>query len=388
MSPSEPTTETSAAAGPSTKPSPPTSIQLKEDSWSSFGHFLIAKVFANNDHDQLGHEGSTTLFHPENGEIDLDAKALLPDADVTYERYASSGPTENPYIAGIFKVRVPSHDLEPEATVVYAAQIDPATITIRKKAEVGRYGDGQSAPSIGALVGTPGDVVAWSADGTASAYDFATTKLAWSRPGNLTNSTFGSGGAVLDIESTAKAGGVDCPHTAIVDVVTGSDIFDADTFAMKVDEHYCGRLKDTVFPTVGLVALLYNPENKAGTNYYRPAAGYDFVHRQNLVVGPSTDYADERSTLVGVKPEEGENAFEVRDSLTGNLVYAMAREKADALNFRVVNLFDKQLFVETTDEKLVVDATNGQTVSKDWGAIPTAVADSWVLYSDGKFVRQ
>lgn len=82
------------------------------------------------------------------------------------------------------------------------------------------------------------------------------------------------------------------------------------------------------------------------------------------------------------------NAFEVRDSLTGDLVYAMPRDKAAALNFRVRSLFNKQLFVETTDEKLVVDATNGSTISRGWQSMPVAVADSWVLYSDGKFVKQ
>ncbi|OKH84598.1 hypothetical protein EB75_03515 [Mycobacterium sp. ST-F2] len=378
---------TTTASAP---PAAPTSLQLKADSWLSYGHFLIESRFGQNDYDGRGHEGTVTLFHPAYGEIDLDAKNLLPGDDVTYQRYASSGPVDNPYIAGIFEVRVPSHDLEPEATVVYLAQIDPKTKKISKKAEVGRYGDGQQAPSIGLLAGTTGDVVAWGTGDTATGYDFAASKQAWSRPGRLDNATFGTGGAVLDIPSTTRAGGVGCPHQAIIDLATGADIFDADTFAMKTNDKYCGSLRQTVFSAVGLVALIYNPENKAGAEYYHPAAAYDFVHRRNLVIGPSTEFADERSPLVGVVPEsrDSANAFEVRDSLTGDLVYAMPRDKAAALNFRVRSLFNKQLFVETTDEKLVVDATNGSTISRGWQSMPVAVADSWVLYSDGKFVKQ
>ena len=43
---------------------------------------------------------------------------------------------------------------------------------------------------------------------TATGYDFAASKQAWSRPGRLDNATFGTGGAVLDIPSTTRAGGV------------------------------------------------------------------------------------------------------------------------------------------------------------------------------------
>ena len=383
----ESSTATTTAPSPA-EPAAPTVFRFEEDQWSPFGHFLIAKVFAQNDDDHRGHGGPVTLFHPEHGEFELDAEELLPGQEVTAQRFASSGTVEHPYVAGIFQVRVPAHDLEPEATVVYLAQIDPATRTIRKKAEVARYGDGQQVPPIDALVGTPGDVVAWNSDSTVSGYDFAADTTAWTRPGYLANATFDSGGGLLRLAAAGKVSGLGCPHEAIVDLATGEDIFDANTLDMKTEENYCGTLRHIVWPSTGTIALLFNPVNKGGAMFYRPAAAYDFVHRQPLVIGPGTSIDDPRSTLIGVDPVEGDNGYEIRDAVTGDLVYAVPRKRADALNLEVVALLDKKLYVKTTDEKLLLDATNGETISRGWQSYPVAVSDSWGLYSDGRFVKE
>jgi hypothetical protein len=55
---------------------------------------------------------------------------------------------------------------------------------------------------------------------------------------------------------------------------------------------------------------------------------------------------------------------------------------------RIVHrLFDKKLWVETTDEKLIVDATTGATLQRGWTSYPTYVVDDWVLYSDSHAER-
>ena len=68
-------------------------------------------------------------------------------------------------------------------------------------------------------------------------------------------------------------------HQAIIDLATGADIFDADTFAMKTNDKYCGSLRQTVFSAVGLVALIR------------------YLRRRNLAIKDAPLSADEQAEL-------------------------------------------------------------------------------------------
>jgi hypothetical protein len=360
---------------------------LENDRWLSFGHFLIANS-ADNEHDALGHQGSVNLFHPKYGTIIIDAAKLMPGENVVFERYASSGTADAPTIAGIIETKTPSHDLQPAGTTVYAVQIDPSTQSIRNEAEVGRYVEGDYHPAPDGLVGSKGSVVAYSSDPqTVVGFDVSTKKQVWSRPGEMIRGVFDAGGAIIQTAG-AQLKGIGCHHDAVVDAATGQDVFVADGFDLQPDKNKsCAELSETVFPTAGIIGISADPSNGAGATNYQSADAYDFVHKQHLNLDPSTKMADEHSNLVVVSPNGQEYAIDVRDSVSGKTLYSIDEQKGEALQLHIVSFFNKQLWVKTTDEHLVVDAATGQTVSRGWTTYPEQVADDWVLYSDGKFTR-
>jgi hypothetical protein len=358
---------------------------LENDRWLSFGHFLIVNS-ADNDNDPLGHQGSVKLFHPKYGTIIIDATKLMPGENVIFERYVSSGTVDAPTIAGIIETKTPSHDLQPAGTNVYAVQIDPANQSIRHKAELGRYVEGDYHPPPDVLVGSQGSVVAYNTDPqTIVGLDVSTTKQVWSRPGQLTRAVYDAGGAIIQTIGT-QLGGIGCHHDAVVDVATGEDIFVADGNDLQPDKNKkCAELSETAFSTAGIIGISANPSGRAEIANYQPAGAYDFVHKQHLNLDPSTKMADERSNLVVVSPNGQNFAIDVRDSVSGKTLYSINEQKGEALQLRIVAFFNKQLWVKTTDEHLVVDAATGQTASRGWTTYPAQVADDWVLYSDGKF---
>jgi hypothetical protein len=340
----------------------------------------------DNRHDPLGYQGSAKLFHPKFGTIVIDATKLMPGENIIFERYVSSGTVDAPTIAGIIETKTPSRDLQPAGTNVYVVQIDPSTQSIRHKAEIGRYleGDYHAPPDV--LVGSKGDVVAFSSDPqTVVGLDVATTKKVWTRPGQMIRAVYNVGGAIIQTIG-AQLAGIGCHRDAVVDVATGQDVFVADGFDLQPDKSkHCAELSETVFPAAGIIGISADPSNRAGGMNYQSADAYDFVHKQHLNLDPSTKMADERSNLVVVRPNGQDHAIDVRDSVSGKSLYSIDEQKGEALQLHIVSFFNKQLWVKTTDEHLVVDAATGQTVSRGWTAYPQQVADDWVLYSDGKF---
>lgn len=162
---------------PPSAPPPPAPMQLDKNTWNSFGHFLLGQggVLMTGDfslgYSPLSSDHVSTgvkLLHPKYGQMDISndvlaPKATFPTGKVTGVLVASSGSVDAPYLAGIVTVTEPSHDLEPASTVEYAVKIDPVTKAVVKKAEVGRHPDGTPYQAIDRLVGSPGDVIAWSA---------------------------------------------------------------------------------------------------------------------------------------------------------------------------------------------------------------------------------
>lgn len=312
----------------------------------------------------------------------------MPGENVISERYVSSGTVDAPTIAGVIETKTPSHDLQPAGTTTYVVQLDPATQSIQHKAEIGRYmeGDYHAPPHV--LVGSKGSVVAYNSDPqTAVGFDVSTKKQVWNRPGQMVRAVYNAGGAIIQTVG-AQLAGVGCHRDAVVDVVTGQDVFVADGYDLQPDKNKkCAELSETVFPTAGIIGISADPSNRAGGANYQSADAYDFVHKQHLNLDPSTKMADERSNLVVVRPNGQNFALDVRDSGSGKSLYSIDEQKGEALQLHIVSFFDKQLWVKTTDEHLVVDAATGETASRGWTTYPQQVADDWVLYSDGKFTR-
>lgn len=170
---------------------------------------------------------------------------------------------------------------------------------------------------------------------------------------------------------------------SIVDVSSGADVFVADGRALAGPRDNCADLTDMTFPSAGVIGV--SMSNRDGR---KPVDAYDFANHRKVQVPPETKWADPRSSLIGVNTGGKDYAYETHDSVTGGTLFAVSVEKGEALNFMVKQLFNKQLFVETTDEKLVVDASTGATLSRGWTAYPVEMADDWVLDSDGKFAKQ
>jgi hypothetical protein len=360
---------------------------LEKDRWLSFGHFLIVNS-VDHEQDPLGRQGSIKLFHPKYGSFILDATKLMPGENVIFERYASSGTAEAPTIAGIIEIKIPSHDLQPAGTIIYAVQIDPSTQSIRQKAEVGQYVEADYHPPPDILVGSTGSVVAYNTDPqTVVGFDVSTKKQLWSRPGVMIKAVYNAGGAIIQTTS-GPPGATGCHRDAVVDIATGKDVFVADGRDLQPDKNKnCAELSETVFASAGIIGISASPGNHAGAANSQSAGAYDFVRKQHLNLDPATKMADQRSNLVVVSPNGQKYAIDVRDSVSGKIVNSIDEQNGEALQLGVVAFFNKQLWVKTTDEQLVVDAATGQTVSRGWTTYPQQVADDWVLYSDGKFTH-
>jgi hypothetical protein len=341
----------------------------------------------DHDHDPLGHQGSAKLFHPKYGTFIIDATKLMPGENVIFERYVSSGTADAPTIAGIVVIKTPSHDLQPAGTIFYAVQVDPSTQSIRQKAEVGHYveADYHAPPDV--LVGSNDSVVAYNTDPqTIVGFDVSTMKQVWSRPGVMIKAIYDAGGAIIQTTSGPPATG--CHRDAVVDVSTGQDVFVADGHDLQPGkDKNCAELSETVFATAGIIGISAGSSDHAGLMNSQSAGAYDFVHKQHLNLDPSTKMADQCSNLVVVSPDGQKYAIDVRDSVSGKTLYSIDEQKGEALQLGVVAFYNRQLWVKTTDEQLVVDAATGQTVSRGWTTYPQQIADDWVLYSDGKFAR-
>jgi hypothetical protein len=353
----------------------------------SFGHFLIVNG-TDHERDPLGHQGSVKLFHPKYGSFIIDATKLMPGENVIFERYVSSGTADAPIIAGIIVTKTPSHDLQPAGTTFYAVQIDPSNQSIREKAQIGQYMEADYHAPPDTLVGSSGSIVAYNTDPqTIVGFDVSTKKQVWDRHGVIIKAIYDAGGAIIQTTSP-QPGGIGCHRDAVVDVVTGQDIFVADGSDLQPDKNKkCAELSETVFPTAGIIGVSTDPSNRPGGTNYQAAGAYDFVHKQHLNLDPATKMADQRSNLVVVSPNGQKYAIDVRDSVSGKTLYSIDDRKGDALQLQIVSFFNKQLWVKTTDEHLVVNAETGQTASRGWTTYPQQVADDWVLYSDGKFTR-
>jgi hypothetical protein len=360
---------------------------LEKDRWLSFGHFLIVNS-VDHEQDPLGRQGSIKLFHPKYGSFILDATKLMPGENVIFERYASSGTADAPTIAGIIEIKTPSHDLQPAGTIIYAVQIDPSTQSIRQKAEVGQYVEADYHPPPDILVGSTGSVLAYNTGPqTVVGFDVSTKKQLWSRPGVIIKAVYDAGGAIIQTTS-GPPGATGCHRDAVVDITTGKDIFVADGRDLQPDKSKnCAQLSETVFAPAGIIGISAAPGDQAGAAHPQSVGAYDFVRKQRLNLDPATKMADQRSNLVVVSPNGQKYAIDVRDSVSGKTVNSIDEQKGAALQLGVVAFFNNQLWVKTTDEQLVVDATTGQTVSRGWTTYPQQVADDWVLYSDGKFTH-
>jgi hypothetical protein len=389
-------------AAPSTAAAPPpvTSVQLEADTWKSFGHFLIMKD-SHDDRDPLGRVGDAHLYLPQVGQIDLDANKLMPGKDVVFRRYVSSGSAASPMIAGVIELNTPSHELEPAAIVATLVLIDPRQRKIVKQTEIGRF-QGSAYPdysgSVDALVGSLGGVVAYSIhDPTNGAFsetrtqtvgfDFATNKEVWRKPGIMVQAVFDVGGAVIQTGGKTAPGQIGnfCLTDTAVDVATGQEVFTLDGRALQPDPNRgCADLGPQSFPQEGVVFVTVDTSNVAVSR--KGVTTYDFLHKRNLNLDQDTVAMDPRSDLVVVTPE-ADGGLQVRDAVSGSVVWSMDKAKADSLGLMPKSLFHRQLWVETSDERLLLDPDNGNIISKNWVSYPQATVADWVLDSQGKLAK-
>ena len=380
-----------------------TTVQLDpDDKYMAFGHFLLKPGLSQGN--SFYTVGKTELYLPGHGSVTLDAESLLPGQKVLGQWYASAGTRENPRVVAVIEVSEPARDLKPPSTVVNLVDIDPKTERADNKVEVRRYdtpGTSNESGATGGLAGSSGNVVAislhdpaaFSAPWQTVGFDLAAGNEVWSKPGRLTQAvSMGDGALISHIGSNSSDADRDsslvCSRDLLTNIATGQEV------AVAGGEYTrpggtavnCFDLKAMAFPASGILAVNVDGV-RDGVNRSVETTAYDFRANRPAKLEPDTKQADERSNLIMVEGYAG-RPIDIRDSESGQVVHTFDETTILNVDLRASRLFDKKLWVETTDEKLVLDATNGSTLERGWTSYPTYEVDDWVLYSDGRLVPQ
>ncbi len=316
----------------------------------------------------------------------------MPGTNVIGQAYASAGTEQNPRIVAAIEVGEPARDLKPPSTVVYLADIDPKTRTVTKKVEVKRFDTPGSSGISGAtvaLAGSSANVVAVSVTNPQGAvgpsetigFDLAAERVVWNQPGRIAQAVFKGDGAIVRHEPVGSERF--CIHDSTINIVTGQEVFAAGgNYTTTNGFVECLTLNELAFPAAGILAVNADASDN-GSKITNTA--YDFGANRPVTLAPDVQQVDEHSDLILAQRSDTEPA-EIRDKQSGQLVYTIDETTINNVSLRISRLFDKKLWVQTTNEKLVLDATNGNTVERGWSSYPTYLVDGWVLYTDGRFV--
>lgn len=370
-------------------------MELGSADFAPFGHFLISTAIGKKSYGFYA-SGEPTLFLPGYGDLTLDAKKLLPGANVINQLFASAGTEQDPRIVGAIEVGEPAHDLKPPATVVYLIDIDPKSEKVVKQVEIKRYetpgSEDVGGPTI-ALAGSSGDVVAVSlstrqlqsggsiADSETLGFDIVSEKVVWNQPGHLVAATFKGDGAIIRHEPGVSE--KFCMRDSAVNLTSGEEVFGVGgEYTSPIGFVECLRLDEMSFPVAGVLAVNADSSNN-GSKVTNTA--YDFGANREVKLDPTTKLLDEHSDLI-LAQRYNDEPIQIIDRNTGQVIYVFDKATVDNVSLSVTSLLDKKLWAKTTSENLVLDAMNGKTLERGWTTFPAVVVDDWVLYSDGRLV--
>lgn len=363
--------------------------------WSPFGPVLTT---ASTEDGALS--GPSTVFVPELGEMEVTADLLLEGAEVWNEQYLPFAEGDAPRLAGLITVRVPSSGLVPEGYVTSVVSVDLSSGVARVEQRID--GEQTAEPLDRTLAGTSGDgvaVVQTSGEESSDlvAFDLSTQDVAWQRTGaNLRRhgalgfgwmtdppwSGFDCAGQPYDDEESDQP--VSYHWT---DLATGTPAFSMPLLVDGQDGGVCRNIGLAVSPRFSMVER-YNIDRYETEEMYI----LDHETQETPPIPGPINRADPVGTagvlLHGnyrIADDEPADLLVV-DLSTGEEMYRMEQERAEALDLEVHALFDGILYLSTTDEQIAVDVTSGDEVGS-WSVFPLHRVGDHTLLSDGAFVE-
>lgn len=364
-SPSD-TSLTTSDEGPTSEPEP--GFVIDDDS-QPFGMYLKVKSSDG---------GSTLLYNPEtDSATPLDEAGLFPDEEIESSEYFYSTRASDPYIVGVFGIRVPATGLEPETYWWKIAKLsvqEKLTVETVVKIEHGEFDFEQDSLSPDGifLVGT---IIGENNDNAVRAVDVNAGKVLWEREGEFIK--FGSNSNAGLSASSGEA----CEE------FWGSNYIESVELKSGKRQHAIGTTRDE--------CLILDSSNSYGASLvgYEPSDVNDVPPPMvfDLDTGKThkTSDRDRADGFFDVNPDPAQplalaphgEGWQVVNRETGKVGLKMTSAKIDSLSLKVESLFDGLLYVTTTDEQLVVDAMTGDELGH-WSRYPTEKVGSHVWMSD------
>lgn len=389
---STPAAETgSATPTPAATPTLVTKTERPPSGFAPLGHFLV-RAGDTDSHPWVN--ASTDIYVIGHGVETLSGKTLLPGKEVVAESYTSIGSAERPMVAGLIKYRRPATGLDEQKYVTVLVSIDPVKMTVLKQTEV--HSEDSESDTISAI-GSNGPAVAFTLtrqiDGsyfdtahTTYGYDAMTGAKIWEQPGHATGSVIGAvvvmdKGKGIIPGSTSDA----CPKATGVDVVTGKVLYAVDfvDISQHCNDVDLGYSHQSAFITGQAEFQKYIRIEEADVQKSFIAATGTPVTLLDQTLG-----VDPLTTLVAGNVASPDAApIVVADARTGETKWTLAADRVQKLNASVLALYDGKLYLQTTDQKPVIDIATGETIDNDTPRYPTGHLDGWTLWSDGNLQK-
>lgn len=359
-----------------------TVIQLEERVWLPFGPFLKQFEMYNGDNDPARYVSSTGLLYlPGIGETTVDAAALLPSEEVVYQQYGYGYDGDEPFIIGLVGVRIPASGLTPEQTVYSVLRIEPTAdleVTARVEIDFGPadpdaisepsppYLSGSSRTGIVTLNGSSDCCSPWRT----IAIDLVSESIAWDSPTPVWQAGFGLAQAVLTNYILTDS---DCVVSG-VNFANGEELWrSGNCDGPRPSTITGGRyvVSDVIDPEEGLLGVAEVRAVATGKTVTIPMREVQGVDPLSSLGWGRTDS--------DISASNGD--LVVVDLDSGQTVFTIEQDRYEDLELTPVSIFDKHLYVTTTDEQLVVDLTTGEEAGT-WTEAPLAEAGDYTWMTD------
>ncbi|WP_138418642.1 hypothetical protein [Sinomonas gamaensis] len=345
------------------------------------GHFLVPSRPTG------GYGKSTQVFLPGKGTFDVPISALSAgvQGEVQGWNIAGIGPTERPLLAVLMDLRVPASGLDPEKKIAVLETYDPVSGKVGDSHQIAEAKSDESLPF--EIHGSNDNVVATVVESggqtSTVGFDARSGSQMWTSPGSIyQRDEAPPSGFVVIMDSHEKPSPY-CHKTSIVNVSDGTPL---KGYTQGPGAYgFC-----TIHPSVTF------PDPKHAI--YREQVNSDTYNDSCVTIPNGLACAMGSLTKGDLAGEEGfqgadtnynaTKIFSVIDASTGAQKWSLPPERANALRATFKALNGKYLYIETTDQKLVVDVSGNTTTPNPTGHYPIASLDGWTVWEDGLVAQQ
>lgn len=356
----------------SAAPDPSEIQQLGHSSWGVMRNVLI-DLSGNNSSTAEGSEGPTVIHRPAEGQVQLDAVQLLPDEDVTGQRWTLAGPDPDPYAVALVEVRRPAQGLEAATyqTRLLTVDIAAGTASITEDTEVGT----SACESDRRMVGSHDHAVAIEVRDyedettcsnyvtTISARDPQTGDELWNREVERAESwSYGVVTANYPAPEPEPMGMAHCHIVSGLDVATGKTLWELDAREHRSEDGGC-LLMQAEPGTNGNSAV--NFDTWLITNDGKFERWVETTTGRELKITDHLDHYDPVSGLGVIHSgdlsswQEASFGLKSLDVFTGEVKYSMERQQFDSLNLEIHGFYSGKIYAGDDERDLVIDATTG-----------------------------